>query len=103
MTIKLPDPKASQKHKPLEKFVSDIVNDLNSAYIPVQKYCSKRKVLIPWNDDDTESCKDVLSQIGKTEEPSEEEGDYTPTEGPMQKMKTFRVNKRKIKVYGEDG
>lgn len=30
MAIKVPDPYASQKHKPLEKYVHDIVSDLNS-------------------------------------------------------------------------
>lgn len=35
MDFKVPEPKASQAHKPLTRFVSDIVNDLSNTYIPV--------------------------------------------------------------------
>ena len=32
MDIKAPDPHASQSHKPLERFVSDIVGELSNQY-----------------------------------------------------------------------
>ena len=32
MQIKVPEPSASQAHKPIAKFVSDVVGDLSSNY-----------------------------------------------------------------------
>jgi hypothetical protein len=72
MAIKVPDPRACQKHKPLERFVHDIVNDLNSGYLPVQKYSTRRKVLIVSNEDD-EPEKD--EQVAQTHDITEDEGD----------------------------
>ncbi len=64
MAIKLPDPNASQQHKPLSRYVNDIINELNSQYVAIPKYCTRRKLLIPLNDTDDE-IKDQSIQIVK--------------------------------------
>jgi uncharacterized protein with NRDE domain len=64
MKIKRPDPKASQAHKPLQKFVKDIVNELNASYVTIPKYGTRRHIVIP-----------VVESEGEDEEKSNAEGE----------------------------
>ena len=41
MKIGRPEPSAPQSHKPLQKFVSDIVGELSNSYVQIHKYHSK--------------------------------------------------------------
>ena len=54
MKIKPHDPNASQHHKPLHKYVKDIVSELDSSYLPIHKYCTRRKILVPVDEEEAE-------------------------------------------------
>ena len=54
MKVKAPEPDTSQAHKPLVKFVSDIVGLLTRDYPQIPKYHSKQRILVPVNDSDSE-------------------------------------------------
>lgn len=110
MSIKVPDPYASQKHKPLERYVNDIVSELNSQYVAIPKYCTRRKLLIPILDED-EDTKDQSIQFAKQEDASGDEEDYVDGDKQFSqtiksKNATFRSTyaaKKILRVGGEDG
>lgn len=52
MKCKVPDPKTAQNHKPLFKYVRDIVSELDSQYVQIPRYGTRRKILIPLVDED---------------------------------------------------
>ena len=54
MKTKAPDPQASQAHKPVSKFVADIMNLLAKDYIQIPKHHSKQRILVPVHDSDSE-------------------------------------------------
>ena len=54
MKVKAPDPQASQAHKPLSKFVADIMNLLAKDYQQIPKYHQKQRILVPGHDSDSE-------------------------------------------------
>ena len=41
MEIKVPEPDASQGHKPLQRFVNDIISELSQGYMQIPKFYSK--------------------------------------------------------------
>lgn len=112
MSIKVPDPYASQKHKPLERYVNDIVNELNSQYVAIPKYCTRRKLLIPiLDEDEDEDSKDQSIQFVKQEDAFGDDEDYVDGDKQLSqtikpKNATFRsscATKKILKVGGEDG
>lgn len=66
MATKVPEPGASQAHKPLQRFVAEIVGELSQMYQPLHRYHTKQRILIPMPDSDDEdyvqpSARDVTS------------------------------------------
>lgn len=56
MEKKVSEPYVPQTHKPLTKYVNDIVGELTSTYIQIPRYHSKQRILIPIPDSDDEKC-----------------------------------------------
>jgi hypothetical protein len=92
MSVKVPDPRASQRHKPLSRFVEDIVTELNSQYVPIPRYCTRRKLLIPLVDEDeTKAAEQMMANMAN--ENTDEDGD------DADKRRTGKI----VKVGGDDG
>ena len=47
MEIKAPDPDVPQSHKPLQRFVNDIISELSQGYSQIPKFYSKQHILVP--------------------------------------------------------
>ena len=62
MQLKVPDPKACQTHKPLKRFVQDIVGQLTSNYQQIPKFHSKQKIMIPILDSEEEAIDDAAAE-----------------------------------------
>lgn len=98
MTVKVPDPNASQRHKPLQRFVEDIVSELNSQYVPVPRYCSKRKILIPLVDEDeTKVAEQIVQAAARLYDTDDPDGDE------LDKSRNQRMAGKLVKVGGDDG
>lgn len=54
MANSVPQPDTSQNHKPLSRFVNDIVNELSSNYQPIHRYHTKQRILIAMPDSEDE-------------------------------------------------
>ena len=46
MEIKAPDPDAPQTHKPLHRFVNDVISELSQGYTQIPKFYSKQHILV---------------------------------------------------------
>lgn len=51
---KIPLPGASQTHKPLQRYVSEIMSELTANYQPIHRYHTKQRILIPLHESDEE-------------------------------------------------
>ena len=54
MLIDAPEPSVPQTHKPLQKYVNDIMSELNLSYMPIHRYGTKQRILIPLPDSEDE-------------------------------------------------
>jgi len=54
MVNSVPQPDTSQNHKPLSRFVNDIVNELSANYQPIHRYHTKQRILIAMPDSEDE-------------------------------------------------
>lgn len=50
----IPEPSASQAHKPLQRYVNEIMSELTANYQPIHRYHTKQRILIPLPDSDEE-------------------------------------------------
>ena len=75
MAIKVPDGDAPQNHKPLKRFVNDIVSELSSGYTQIHKFYSKQHILVPLPDELNEE-----EYIEKLEQDRQEAKTKQPTE-----------------------
>ena len=54
MEINVPEPEASQAHKPIQRYVSDIMGELSQSYHQMHRFHTKQRILIPLPDDSDE-------------------------------------------------
>ena len=62
MEIKAPDPDVSQGHKPLQRFVNDIISELSQGYCQIPKFYSKQHILVPLPEEQEEEYIEKLEQ-----------------------------------------
>ena len=78
MAIKVPDADVPQTHKPLQRFVNDIITELSQGYAQIPKFYSKQHILVPLPDELNEE-----EYIEKIEQERQEAKAKQPNEEPV--------------------
>ena len=59
----VPAPDSSQNHKPIHRYVNDIIGELSQGYLPINRYHTKQRILIPIHEDSEEEKDNAESKI----------------------------------------
>ena len=106
----VPAPESTQNHKPIHRYVNDIIGELSQGYLPINRYHTRQRILIPIHEDSEEEEKENAE--GKTDAAAPQQSDKEKEkESPTQRkerdkqMKEFtagieltteRAEKRKL-------
>ena len=55
MRVNVPEPEPSQLHKPIHRYVNDIMSELSQGYHQLHRFHTKQRILIPMPEDGLES------------------------------------------------
>ena len=77
MSVNAPEPDASQAHKPINRYVNDVMGELSQGYHTLHRYHTKQRILIPLPDCSDDDDDDEVTIIDQQQQQQQSEVNTT--------------------------